>query len=115
MSSKRSTRCPILCGACCYKYWKNVHEIIEDLKIDLTAEDCPHLGKSGCKLSRKERPSSCLEYFCPAAEGVMNKSITLEEGIDLASSDKQDCTNAWPKRIFDKYNRKLALDRLNKS
>jgi len=110
MSSKRFTRCPILCGKCCNRYWTNVGDITNDPKFRYkdTKGKCPHMGKAGCKLPRKDRPESCLEYFCSAALAVREKKISLQDGIYLCSEDRQDHISEWPKKLFDKYESKCG-------
>ena len=59
----KSVACPIACGICCM--------------------DCPHLGNSGCELSREERPPYCLSFTCEVCDDVMRGKITREEGLEI--------------------------------
>ena len=40
-------------------------------------EDCPTLLKSGCGLSRKDRPETCQTFLCDLAVAVNDKRVSL--------------------------------------
>jgi len=74
--------CPLRCGQCC-DYWKDVPELAIDAAGRPNSVSCPHQGRSGCTLQRKDRPEACVDYLCGVSEAVIYGAIDHEEGIHL--------------------------------
>jgi len=81
--------CPLMCGCCCDEHWR---DIWKDHPED--AAKCLHIGKTGCALSRKDRPVACREYLCTLAQAVSVGCMPKKRALELLAECGQDCEEA---------------------
>ena len=75
--------CPLSCGWCCETSWNTVKALVDQFPLQAvrqyaTREECPNLGKKGCKLPREERPAICRSFLCDVGAAIIEGEITLE-------------------------------------
>lgn len=80
LASNRGVTCPMRCGQCC-DYWRDVDSLAEAHPDRQSWQACPHDGRAGCRLPRKDRPPECTAYLCDTARLVLRGRITKEEGL----------------------------------
>lgn len=83
--------CPIRCGECCERYWRDIDELAKKFP-DEQWGPCPHQKDDGCELPRGERPEGCNEHFCDKAEAILYPNAltqTILKGI-LARAEQEE-------------------------
>lgn len=95
MTQEHGIVCPIRCGECCERYWRDIDELAKKYPDDHLWGPCPHQKDDGCELPRSERPAGCNEHFCDKAEAIMYPNIltqTILKGI-LAHVEQEEKEN----------------------
>lgn len=89
-SPRHNIPCPVMCGACCSGYWRDVFDEEPE-----TTTKCPYMGANGCDLERPDRPFECNYYLCELARSVLRGELTKEQALPYAERGDQYNAHAW--------------------